>query len=910
MVKSFAADQIRLFERDPEPIYFAHIYLTGETLYFSDRNFKFNGHDYEAYLLDIPETAHSIEQFGGYRNIDALLVFRNARFRGYAKLFDFFMDNPITRREIDLYVLYLADGTIPETDVSTKLHRLSFGEPSLILEDTFEFELFSILHMLDWKKLFTQISRANWPNAAPAEIGKYENRNIGSLKDVPCHCIDTGAVSTLRADALANATDIYLTEVDYPMPFPASGTVQLGIGTITYTGKDPINKKLTGCTWSIPARKQKRGEPVWEVRSAYKFLVDTAVIKSASNVKVAGVAVADTDRTITLNDNEKTTISFTQRNLLKNQGAHSHGALITEKYLPTGANFTYDSDMGAAGAAANLNDEDEATFCHIGLTGATSTWKNAHFYATFPTYAGATPDRVYACIVCDNELGFLCNEYFNIIEPETIQIGTQGYSQGKTTFRGLLTGTSVPTTLTARAHTDQGTAPDPCLLIVNVYEMWLELEFDNLPSGGENAVWEKLAPLVTCDVEGYPDDGSGTYTGTPSALIENPADFRKFMLMSLLGRTSGDIGSSFGTMRTIYNNRITPYKLAGILNKIGKTPAEIFKVIDEQTRSQMREDGGKFELDFNIGPDAAWGSDLLPSDGTGITASSWYGANYAYCSCDNNNGTEWLASGFPRWVKWDAGEGVTKIVKKMTLKPGEYSPTHYARLKDFILQGSNNDSTWTNIFSGSHGNNTNVEVFTFFNKTAYRYHRIYVLNNWSGDSYLAIVEWELMEMAAADPSPPTSLLTIDKTIYVGKAIVTTTPAAGIKNLIRAVLDLDLANGDEKRKIGDYFSQIELPDQTSITKYGELVEDIESPMVRDWVMAYDVTLWRLTQKKDIIGMAKLVCNRLVRRLERGDHFTFNDCPVTAWEGTLWSVLEIQEIPERQQFKIQAIKYIAA
>jgi len=34
----------------------------------------------------------------------------------------------------------------------------------------------------------------------------------------------------------------------------------------------------------------------------------------------------------------------------------------------------------------------------------------------------------------------------------------------------------------------------------------------------------EVGKVVTCDVEGYQDDGSGTYTGTPNALVTNPAD--------------------------------------------------------------------------------------------------------------------------------------------------------------------------------------------------------------------------------------------------------------------------------------------------------------------------------------------------------------------------------------------------
>jgi len=45
----------------------------------------------------------------------------------------------------------------------------------------------------------------------------------------------------------------------------------------------------------------------------------------------------------------------------------------------------------------------------------------------------------------------------------------------------------------------------------------------------------EVGELVLCDAEGYPDDGSGTYTGTPNALITNPADQIRHILAVQLG---------------------------------------------------------------------------------------------------------------------------------------------------------------------------------------------------------------------------------------------------------------------------------------------------------------------------------------------------------------------------------------
>jgi len=906
-MKSFSIDQIQKYERDPEPIYFIHISLPAETLYFSDRNFIFNGHNYEAYLLDIPETVHSIERFGGYLNLNAQLTFRNQSFRSFNKLFDFFLANPITKREMDIYVLYIQDHAIPDSDVSTKLHSVAFGEPKRIQGDTFDFELFSILYTLDSKKLFTQINRANWPSAAPQAIGQYENQIIGSLKNIPCQCIDIGAITTLAADLAAGATEVYLSDPDYPIPFPPSGRIQIGFNYIDYTGKDSANKKLTGCVWKVPTHDWKRGEPLWEVRSTYKYLAQGAKSKAISNVYVAGVEVADADRTINLDDGGKTTIAFNSRALLKNQGSHTHGATTVKEFHPTGGSFNYSPNMGASGVPQSLYDLDDNTYCHVGVTGATDGPKDAYFTVTFPTYEGVTPDAVYVCMKNDWGLGAYQGEYWKLTVPQIITIGPNGIPG--TNIRIKLSGTSVPGTVTCRAHTNQGTSELPCYLLVNDYEMWLELEFKDLPSSGESAAWQTLAPLVTCDIEGHKDDASGTYTGVANALIENPADVRKYILIALLGRSASDIGSSFGDMRTIYNNRSAPYKLAMNLPKVGLTLSEIFKRIDEQTRSQMREDSGKFELSFHPGPNGVYGTDFLPSNGTGITASGYYGASTPAKSCDNSDLTEWTGryNTFSEWIQHDAGAGITHIARKLTIK-ASFNDSH-ARVKNFFLCGSNDGTTFIVLYTGQQADNNNIQSYTFFNSTPYRYYRLVVADIWAGAPlYIGIIEWELMEMSWSAPSEPTSMMTIDKTIFVGEPVFKMTPSVEIKNLLRALFDLDYGDNGDRKKFGDYFGQIEISDSTSITKYGELSEEITFPAVRDGGIVEDVVQWILVQKKDLIPMVEMVCNRLVRKLERDDYFTLIDCPVIDWEGDLWRVLEILESPELQQFKISAIKYI--
>jgi len=56
--------------------------------------------------------------------------------------------------------------------------------------------------------------------------------------------------------------------------------------------------------------------------------------------------------------------------------------------------------------------------------------------------------------------------------------------------------------------------------------------------------------MVVADIDGYQDDGSGTYTGTPSALIERCDHVFKHIWIALLGAASGDL--DLGTSGTYY----------------------------------------------------------------------------------------------------------------------------------------------------------------------------------------------------------------------------------------------------------------------------------------------------------------------------------------------------------------------
>jgi hypothetical protein len=65
--------------------------------------------------------------------------------------------------------------------------------------------------------------------------------------------------------------------------------------------------------------------------------------------------------------------------------------------------------------------------------------------------------------------------------------------------------------------------------------------------------------FIRCDATGYLDDGAGTYTGTPSAPVQLPADFIRYVVGKVLNRPSKVDTVSFDLARTLSPQQIAAY---------------------------------------------------------------------------------------------------------------------------------------------------------------------------------------------------------------------------------------------------------------------------------------------------------------------------------------------------------------
>jgi len=122
---------------------------------------------------------------------------------------------------------------------------------------------------------------------------------------------------------------------------------------------------------------------------------------------------------------------------------------------------------------------------------------------------------------------------------------------------------------------------------------------------------------------------------------------------------------------------------------------------------------------------------------------------------DDDTSSKWGGYGgsAPWWLKYDFGSGVTHIVRKYTMTSANDDNTRDPY--NFKLQGSNNDSDWTDVdtqtaqtWSGRGVTNTYTCTG---NTTAYRYYRINITTNNGATGFYNMQLGELSLYKYADP---------------------------------------------------------------------------------------------------------------------------------------------------------------
>jgi hypothetical protein len=202
-----------------------------------------------------------------------------------------------------------------------------------------------------------------------------------------------------------------------------------------------------------------------------------------------------------------------------------------------------------------------------------------------------------------------------------------------------------------------------------------------------------------------------------------------------------------------YSADLTVYYNTTGINIKRKTGSNTQYLVDNNYANSYFSDGTSFPqwvyYDFAI-TNSETITDLTA--GMTATASSDAGSGFeASKAIDDNTSTAWSSSGSgqPCWLKVDFGAGNAKTINSYSIRAR--SSFEGRAPKDFTLQGSNDDSTWTDldVESGIWGYSTYPTLyFSRFSKgkntTAYRYYRLYITSNFD-NSYTQIAELQLAE---------------------------------------------------------------------------------------------------------------------------------------------------------------------
>jgi hypothetical protein len=138
---------------------------------------------------------------------------------------------------------------------------------------------------------------------------------------------------------------------------------------------------------------------------------------------------------------------------------------------------------------------------------------------------------------------------------------------------------------------------------------------------------------------------------------------------------------------------------------------------------------------------------------TGGTVSGTYNVTYPLANAidgDTAQTSRWLDGPYSSGVYWkyDFGAGVTKVVTKIEINAG--TP---GNALSFTFYGSNDNTNWTTLTSGTQANTEPRQLFTFSNLTPFRYYRFNYADQ--GKAWVGLTELRMYQ--AAISSTPLSM---------------------------------------------------------------------------------------------------------------------------------------------------------
>jgi len=526
-----AAFDVEKARNPQDPALLLELQLTGETVYLSNRSITVDGQAHTPRLtgaVEIELDGSFTPDGGGQPKIgNARLTLANADDVTGAPWSDLLATRTLPGRRAILRQEYVnaAGSPLALADTMPLLDGILHLPEERLFTDT-EVSLEILDGSAAWHKpIGTPITAAAYPGAAAEVIGTIEPLVVGSIKKHKCIPVDIGARTTLREGLSVNGNTVKLTDAS---GFPSSGSIYIDGDEIAYTAKS--GNDLTGA--SGVGYTHDYGATVAEKKSAYDWLVAGHPCKAISAVYVRRRGGGDADW-VAVPAAEYTAYPTGGGGIAGKANVRFGSA----KFLQRAVDLSVASH-GHSSSGSHSHTYD-AQITQLGSGGFPRTINNSYYDFTFNDLPGDS-ECVWQVVQSGvyypsgGSVGYGNTTWDGGNAPP--QVWTYSGSVGSNTFRIRVDGTnswikieSIQRTVTYAPSSGSTTAT-----VQNA-----------TASVTGQAVAEAVYDLeVAVDIEGVADDASGTYTGTPNALVILPSDVLKYVGGGLLGWT---LASRFDT---------------------------------------------------------------------------------------------------------------------------------------------------------------------------------------------------------------------------------------------------------------------------------------------------------------------------------------------------------------------------
>jgi len=442
------------------------------------------------------------------------------------------------------------------------------------------------------KFLHTIVDTTNYPGADPDDLGKMIPQIYGEALRVPCIAADAGGKTTIAQDMTESTPASGGTlEVSDATALPSAGAFifQVDSEQISIASRSGNTLTLAAANArgyaDTTAVAHDKGAPGAEIQTSYVYIVADHPVNSIDTVYVDDIRQTSGFTAYTGQTGDEYT-------------GYAGKAVVVFSALPNylrQVNIEVDSTLDVDSAGRAVNDSghshaavqqtiewyfDDAVVLDPTVTnednicdGNLSSYATLEYVSqirldkiTLESYSGPPQQYRIAMRVGTIDAGLtITGSFYGLTGPLVVSANsthnnTTRYSPWFTvdgnvdTWDELRTQTLVPMLVTS-SGVNSGT----------IAEVWLEVRYtpaasvsgyaavalsgSNVLTGtvtlsGNSTAETVIGERIAVDAKGFQDDLSGTYTGTPSALIQRPNHIRKHILLDRCGQAASIIDST------------------------------------------------------------------------------------------------------------------------------------------------------------------------------------------------------------------------------------------------------------------------------------------------------------------------------------------------------------------------------